>query len=90
MITIDRMKIARCWKLRDKPLWRSLIRAYIGNEKGGYRLALKDMPAKVAKYWSNNDDYVISPGLSNYLKLMLMDTNFDRLVDMGIKIHLEA
>lgn len=89
-MSIDRLKIASCWKLRHKPLWRSLIRAYIGNEKGGNRIALKDMPAMVAKYWKNNDDYVIGPGLSNYLKLMLMDTNFDRLVDLGVKIELGA
>jgi len=89
-MSLDRMKIASCWKLRHKPLWRSLIRAYIGNEKGGGRVALNDMPAEVAKYWKHNDDYVIGPGLSHYLKLMLMDTNLDRLLTLGVKIHLEA
>lgn len=84
------MKIARCWKLRDKPPWRNLIRAYIGNEKGGNRVALDTMPADVAKYWKNRDDYVIGPALDDYLKLMLMDVNLDRLLDMNVKINLEA
>jgi hypothetical protein len=71
----DASKIARLWNDRDKPLNRKLIRAYLANLRPSKSkwVPLNDMPALVAKYWSNRDHSEFTGPLTDYVTLMLAD-----------------
>ncbi len=69
----DKDKIKALWKDRDKPLVRSLMRAYMSNIRRDGWVPLDDMPALVAKYWSKRDNPEFSGVLSHYLTMMLAD-----------------
>ncbi len=69
----DASKIARLWKDRDKPLNRSLIRAYMGNIRRGNWTPLDQMPELVSRYWSKRDDPEFTGPLTHYVTMMLAD-----------------
>ena len=72
-------RVKRMWKLRDDNMTRALIRAYLGdrrNKSGG----ISQMADSVAKYYTAGlDDYVIYPVILMYLKLMVLDLDFNNV-----------
>lgn len=73
-------RLKRMWKRRSENMTRNLMRAYLADRHPEKGVGLLSMAEAVGKYYKPGlDDYVIYPVLLHYLKLMVMDLEFDTL-----------
>jgi hypothetical protein len=74
------IRIEVLWPKRANSQVRHLLRVYLGErrDQSGSR---KDMAAAVAQYYKPGmDDYVINPTLVFYMRLLIMDIDFNSVV----------
>lgn len=72
------------WKHRNHSKVRSLIRCYLAERDPTAEVKISNLSKLVSTYYKPGlNDYVISPGVSHYLELMLMDINFAVMFDSG-------